>query len=482
MAERSVHKRCGCRNRQTGRPLGRRCPSLHRKGGGWSTTHGSWHYQLELPPTLDNRRRQLRRGGFDTRDDALADRNHARALLSAAGASAHARVEVADLLQQYRSGTPLPQIDTIRQRVKAGLSAAGVPRLADYLRDWLTGLAVEPNTRSGYESYTRLYLIPYLGHLPLDELKVGHIKAMYAALDRRNAGILAARTSGDPTTRVQVRGKRTLSPTTYQRIRGVLRAALNDAIAEELITTNPARHVKIPSRRPKPREWTPERVAAWRTTGYIPSPVMIWVPTQTGQFLDHAVDDDLYPLFHLIAFRGLRRGEACGLRRCDLDLSRARLTVANQITQHGWTPVQKKPKSRAGDRVIALDDATIEILKAHLRRQDTLARRLGLTWHHSGLVFTRPDGQPLHPQTVTRRFQTLVAEADMPPIRLHDLRHVAASIAHAGGADIKSISKLLGHSTIAVTADTYTEVFSEVDRAQAAASAAVVPLTRRRTA
>lgn len=208
---------------------------------------------------------------------------------------------------------------------------------------------------------------------------------------------------------------------------------------------------------------------------------MIWTPIHTGRFLDHAVDDDLYALYHLIALRGLRRGEACGLRRIDLDLSRNQLTVANRITQHGWTPVQKKPKSRSGDRVIALDDYPVHILHTQLRNQDTLARRHRLTWHHSGLVFTRPDGHPLHPRTVTRRFQRLVAEADLPPIRLHDLRHVAASIAHAGGSDLKFISKLLGHSTITITADLYTEVLTEVDRTQAAASAAVVPLTRRRS-
>ncbi len=92
------------------------------------------------------------------------------------------------------------------------------------------------------------------------------------------------------------------------------------------------------------------------------------------------------------------------------------------------------------------------------------------------MLFTQADGQPLHPQTVTNRFRQLIRHADLPPIRLHDLRHGAASIAHAAGADLKSISTLLGHSTITITADTYTQVFAEVDHAQAAASAAIIPL------
>jgi hypothetical protein len=63
---------------------------------------------------------------------------------------------------------------------------------------------------------------------------------------------------------------------------------------------------------------------------------MIWTPAQTGQFLDHAAEDPLYPLFHLIAFRGLRRGEACGLPWSETDLTDQTITITAQITQVGW--------------------------------------------------------------------------------------------------------------------------------------------------
>jgi integrase len=483
MSDRSIFKRCGCRKPDTGKPLGNCCPRLRRKGGTWSPDHGTWHYQLELPPTPDRRRRQLRRGGFDTKDAAAADREHAKALLAAAGADSPVRHEITALLLGCRSGTALPDVETIRRRVRGGLAVAGAPTLAEYLPRWLSGHKVDPATARIYEAHIRLYIIPHLGALRLDQLKVGHIKAMYAALDERNGRIRAARASDDPAVRASVSRQRPLSTASYHRIRATLRVALNDAIAEELISFNPARHVKLgDGSRPKAREWTAERVAAWRATGYIPGTVMIWNPTQTGTFLDHAAEHEpgLYPLYLLIALRGLRRGEACGIRRFDLDLHRKQLTIANQLAQLGWTPVQKKPKSRAGDRTVALDEDTVEVLRAHLRRRNVLAERLGIAWHNSGLIFTQPDGQPLHPSMATKRFKQLIDEAGLPPIRLHDLRHVAASIAHAAGADLKSISKLLGHSTIAITADTYTEVFAEVDHAQAAASADVVSLKRRR--
>ena len=63
---------------------------------------------------------------------------------------------------------------------------------------------------------------------------------------------------------------------------------------------------------------------------------MVWTPEQTGQFLDHAINDRLYPLFHLIAHVGLRRGEACGQLRADTYLDAATIEVANQIVQYGW--------------------------------------------------------------------------------------------------------------------------------------------------
>jgi integrase len=93
----------------------------------------------------------------------------------------------------------------------------------------------------------------------------------------------------------------------------------------------------------------------------------------------------------------------------------------------------------------------------------------------SGLVFTREDDSAPHPASVTSRFERLVREADLPPIRLHDLRHGAATLALAGGANLKVVSEMLGHSSIGITADTYTSVLPEVARAAAEAAARLVP-------
>ncbi len=164
--------------------------------------------------------------------------------------------------------------------------------------------------------------------------------------------------------------RRVTGPATRLRVKATLRAALNDAIAQQIITFNPAAHVEIdPVRKPKALVWTHERVAKWRQTGEKPSSVMVWTPEQTGAFLDFVAEDRLYAMWHLIAFRGLRQGEACGQPWSETNLDTHFLTVSSQLVQEGWDVETSDPKTDSGYRVIALDDDTVEVLKLHRERQ-----------------------------------------------------------------------------------------------------------------
>jgi integrase len=164
--------------------------------------------------------------------------------------------------------------------------------------------------------------------------------------------------------------QRNVGPATKQRIRAALRAALNAAVAQRIVTFNAASHVELPSgRSPKPLVWTDERVEWWCTTGERPSPVMVWTPEQTGRFLDHAAGDRLYGLFQLIAYRGLRRGEARGLQWTEIDLDAGTLTVRRQLLVVRGVLMEGPPKSRAGERDIALDRGTVGLLEARRARQ-----------------------------------------------------------------------------------------------------------------
>jgi integrase len=134
-----------------------------------------------------------------------------------------------------------------------------------------------------------------------------------------------------------------------------------------------------------------------------------------------------------------------------------------------------RPKSDTSVREIALDDATVAILTRHRAQQERARADAAAGWKDTGLVFTRADGSALHPAEVTARFRNLVAEAGLPPIRLHDLRHGAATLALAAGVDMKIVQEMLGHVTLAFTGDVYTSVLPDLAFAAAEAAARIVP-------
>jgi hypothetical protein len=224
------------------RQLGAQCPKLRRKNGAWSSTHGTWWYRFRPRPG----EKPIRDGGFESRDEAEKARDEAR------------------------------------ERVKRGASGGRCPRVDVYLPEWVDGKAdLAESTRRSYGAHIRNHLAPPLGHLRLDELRVGHVAEALAVVEGTDA--------------------------TRQRVRATLRSALNDAIREGLIVVNPAALVRLPAgKRPKALVWTVERVQRWaaaverlegleiddpareqlEASAQPPSPVMVWTPAQLGRFLD----------------------------------------------------------------------------------------------------------------------------------------------------------------------------------------------------
>lgn len=131
------------------------------------------------------------------------------------------------------------------------------------------------------------------------------------------------------------------------------------------------------------------------------------------------------------------------------------------------------PKTAASRRLISLDPVTTHCL-SRLREGARDAN------HAHRYVFTDGHGRPLRPERATRAFHKAVEESGLPPVRLHDLRHGAASLALAAGADLKTVQELLGHSTIITTADIYAHVLPELQTRAADAVAELVDNAMRR--
>ncbi|MFI7128868.1 tyrosine recombinase XerC [Nonomuraea sp. NPDC050153] len=257
-------------------------------------------------------------------------------------------------------------------------------------------------------------------------------------------------------------GRRQLSPATVVRIHATLQTALNAAVRARLIPLNPANGAELPHpRRPHPVIWTEGRTVRWQQAGEQPT-VAVWTEQQLALFLAGMTQDRLYAAWWLAALRGLRRGELAGLRWTDVDLHASELTVAQQRVHADGQVVEGPPKSAASFRVVALDAESVRVLTRHREYQEQLCATAGSRWQNSGFVFTTAEGTPLRPDYLTGRFRQLVAASGLPPVRLHELRHGAATLALAAHTDLKVIQAMLGHASIVLTADTYVSVLPVV--------------------
>ncbi|MDX2538620.1 site-specific integrase [Streptomyces scabiei] len=508
-----ITKRCECRGTD-GKRLGSACPQLSKR------SHGTHQLRQELPVDEEGARRTFRRTGYVTAKDAQKDLDRIRAILDLAADDEDGQRRVGDLLDGLqKTRAPIPEPTEVSRKLGVGVPLDGKMTVAEWLDKWMADKKTRTTTNRGYASHIRVHLKPALGHLRLDRLGVGHVQDMFNAIDDRNDLIRAENQARREQVARSKRGKpgapkaaeraqlvaererlaemppfrRITGPATKQSIRRTLRAALNKAIARQLITFNAAAHVELESAgRPKGLLWTAERVARWRETGQKPSPVMVWTPAQLGRFLDEAEGDRLYAFFHLVAHHGLRRGEGVGQEWADFHEAAKTIRVANEIVIDGWTPIQTAPKTEDSAATVKIDTETVRVLKEHRARQllerevwnEQAARRRAdgedvADWVDTGKMFTAENGAWLHPDVVSKAFKRIMESADLPPINLRDLRHGAAALVKAGGGELHDAKVKLRHSTIVLTSDTYMELFEEYEDELTEKAAAAVPRARK---
>lgn len=219
---------------------------------------------------------------------------------------------------------------------------------------------------------------------------------------------------------------------------GVRRAAGSSELrGRKELLANPCDHVEFTT----PRKRRRVRIA--------------WTLEHVRQFCRAVEDHQLGPLFLLAALVGLRRGELCGLRWSDVNLDEGYLTVNTQLYTVGYQVAEGPPKSDSGDdEPIALDAATVEMLRRVRARQREQRLAWGEGWVDSGRVFTRENGA-WHPDRVYKVHAALLRQLGLPHVRLHDLRHISVMLGAEAGETIEQASRRLRHSSITVTSDFY---------------------------
>jgi integrase len=312
--------------------------------------------------------------------------------------------------------------------------------VAVFLREqWLPGLApqVRPTTLHGYRTNLERYVVPRIGATLLQRLTPAHLNGLYAEL------LAAGGRDGRP-----------LGARTVQSVHMTVRKALGDAARWGLV----ARNVATLASSPRPRR------AEMRT----------WTAGELRAFLEHIAGDRLAALWTLAASTGMRRGELAGLRWADVDLQRGRVAIRQTLVLAGRQVVTSEPKTSRGRRSVALDPRTVAQLRAWRATQAAERLAWGAGWADSGLVFTRSDGAPLHPEWLSDAFEWRVGRARLPRIRFHDLRHTHASLGLAAGIPVKVMSERLGHTSSSFTADQYVHVTPQLEEQAAATVARLV--------
>jgi integrase len=290
-----------------------------------------------------------------------------------------------------------------------------------FLDNWieLHATQLKPTTLNKYRSYLRLYLKPGIGSIKLQELKPSHVQTLYGHLLERP-----------------------LAPSTVHYAGSVLKLALNYAVdVEGLLATNPANKVSTP----KGTSVTPD----------------LWNKDELNRFLKVASEHRLGFYFRLSAYTGARRGELCALRWSDFDgslltISKSRVKAGNEVLELNSTK-----GGTNGRRTVKVDTDTMELLKAHRKRQLQERMALGECWTDTGYVFVREDGLPIDVHTPTHLFRKLSNQAGLEPIRLHDLRHLHATELLRLGIPLHVVAHRLGHRDAMVTATIYAHVTDE---------------------
>lgn len=326
----------------------------------------------------------------------------------------------------------LKKLQAAQKAVSEGLPLGGEREtLASWLQTWLGSVKhkVRPRTDHRYTEIVQRHLVPRLGSIRLTRLTP-------ADVERAMQEDLAAG----------------LAPQSVAHHRAVLRTALNVAIKHGIIGRNVAALVDPPH--------IPEREYEALT------------PARARAILQAVKGDRLESLVSVALACGLRVGEALGLRWADVDLEAGTLSVQRSLQRLDGEWLFLEPKTKRSRRTIPLPTPVVQALREHRGRQLLERLQLGPAWEGERwgrLVFPNETGGPLSSATVSRHFHLLLKRAGMPKMRVHDLRHGAASLMGALGVPPRVAMEVLGHSQIATTMNLYTHVAPEWQREAAAA-------------
>jgi integrase len=322
--------------------------------------------------------------------------------------------------------------------VTGGAHAAPDATVADLVLRWfdLAKPELSPSTVRGYERNINNYILPILGRTKVSKLKAAQIDYFYATL-RDRGGV----------------GGRPLSPASIHQVHAILRRALQQGVKWEWIASNPAASATTP------------KVRQFKVEPPDPTAVMKLIDAASRE------DQGFACFLILAATTGARRGELCALRWSSIDLESETILIAGSVVEGPRSKLFEKDTKTHGSRKIAIDELTVVALRAHHLRCEVQARQCDSLLTEDAFVFSPdPDGRrPIAPNDVTKGFMRLRDRVGLESVRLHDLRHFAATRLLSAGVSVRTVSGRLGHASASMTLGVYAHFLEVSDREAAKA-------------
>jgi integrase len=322
------------------------------------------------------------------------------------------------------------------------LDAARVT-LSEWLDRWLADymkMNLRPTAYQVYDGNLRLHVKPYVGHITLKELQASDLQRLFNNLLKD--GRTATEWDKDATPGLALE--------TVSKIRVIVKAALKQAVDNDLIIKNPASATRLPLAERKE--------------------VIPFTREEAEQFLSTARSNRIFAGYYLDIFTGLRRGEMLGLMWDDIDfkapnfeVKRNLVTIKDEDTGKYFLDFQP-PKTAKSRRTIPMTEDLVKVLKSHKARQAAEKLFFGKDYHDENLVFCTEDGHRIWPRNFNRQYACLLKSAGIAYKKPHTMRHTCASLLLEAGEELKNVQEILGHSKIGMTADIYSHVLEKTKK------------------
>lgn len=320
-------------------------------------------------------------------------------------------------------------------------SYSGKLTLAEYLREYFDVYCshMRPNTLTASRNYMEQHIIPHIGNIQLKALTTLQIQKVYNTI---------VETAYSPAKYKDINGLQELvspakyySPKTVQNINGVLSTALKKAVKTNLITKNPCDNVTLP------KSTTIEYV--------IPN------KEELKAILSSIQKTRFYEAILTTAMLGIRRSEVLGLYWSDISFEDKTVSIRRSLILNEATHTLEvsELKTAASRRTLPLPEALIKVLQDLKEKQTQLHIDI-----RSPFVFTTEAGTPIRPASLTKCFKSAAAEAGLPKMRLHDLRHTVVTYLLEAGQSPKTVQEFVGHTDARFTLKQYAHVMEESKR------------------